>query len=495
MNRNQLEHNLNSLLKVHGSKIASKITEESRRLGLTVTSLDGSTKDIPVSATVKIIEQSELEVTRLQSQQLSEISLKISQNIFNLPKLTDCLTSGLSPKEQHFAKLNGKSLTQLATTRVDYIGEGKHRRALELNATIPAMQGYSDIAVQSFLKGIGSHLNLNISELDEMILKNGENAKALLLSLLQGYQEWSNKPHPFPRNIAILCRKNDSQLGELRYLEKKFSQWGVETHVIHPSDLEKSRDNHQIIAKGIRFDMVYRHLFVRRLEELNPEEEYLLTNLFEKSITGEVLILNPPSSQIEVKSLFALLSESMENSTLSKQLNLSDNDLMMLTEIIPWTRIFSGDNVFKKVISAPEEFVLKRSWDYGGRAVFIGKEEHLPSFQDRARQIWPHMKNPNWQTVCEMAINDDRSGGFIVQRAIPISSEKHMFCIGNEIQELDVYVDFSMYGTAGIHQSIPWQGVCRASVSTIVNIMGGGGLVPVLQYEVAKKLYEKLKVV
>jgi hypothetical protein len=57
---------------------------------------------------------------------------------------------------------------------------------------------------------------------------------------------------------------------------------------------------------------------------------------------------------------------------------------------------------------------------------------------------------------------------------------------------MDLYVDFSAYASVGVEEKIPWGGVCRGSVSQIVNIQGGGGVLPLLSTEVADDLAARL---
>jgi hypothetical protein len=52
-----------------------------------------------------------------------------------------------------------------------------------------------------------------------------------------------------------------------------------------------------------------------------------------------------------------------------------------------------------------------------------------------------------------------------------------------------MFVDFSAYASLGMHPP-PWGGVCRASSSSIVNIVGGGGVAPLLRDDVAAELLD-----
>src|SRR5438034_636139 len=74
---------------------------------------------------------------------------------------------------------------RLATARVDYlVDEAGRPRALEVNATIPAMQGYSDIVAAAFLREVSRERGAPESLAAALLDENGRNADMLLDSLL-----------------------------------------------------------------------------------------------------------------------------------------------------------------------------------------------------------------------------------------------------------------------------------------------------------------------
>jgi hypothetical protein len=94
----------------------------------------------------------------------------------------------------------------------------------------------------------------------------------------------------------------------------------------------------------------------------------------------------------------------------------------------------------------------------------------------------------SWEALCARALADRKGGGFIVQELVETQPEPHVICEGNSQTPVDLYVDFSTYASVGLAKQPPWTGVCRGSVSHIVNLHGGGGLLPLLSEEVAKSL-------
>jgi hypothetical protein len=79
-------------------------------------------------------------------------------------------------------------------------------------------------------------------------------------------------------------------------------------------------------------------------------------------------------------------------------------------------------------------------------------------------------------------------GGFVVQRLVEIETERHLLCSGATQLPTDLFVDFSAYASVGLDTQPKWGGVCRGSLSHIVNIVGGGGVLPLITTEVARSL-------
>lgn len=449
--------------------------------GLAVTKKeDGSVRPIPITATPVIVEGAELARRQRLAALLASAGLKMSRAVLEGLR-RDIVFNGLSPLEQQLAQATFRSLETLVTTRVDFfVSEAVH--ALELNATIPAMQAYSDIAANTFLEVVGRHWGASPAQISTWQSKNGSNAKALFDALMAGYAKV--RPGKKPSRMALLCRRNDAQLTEQRSLCARFNELGVEAEVVHPDQLSGTD---RVIANGTPIDLVYRHLFVRRLEEADlPGAEYVKALLAEPNGTRAV-VLNPPASQVEVKAVFGLMSEAVEDGAIAKAAGLTDDELSAIRTSVPWTRLFKGEARLKEVLANPDRYVLKRSWDYGGRAVFVGRTRHEASFGDRVKAAYGQALD--WEAMCRRAIEDASGGGFVVQQVIDIQPERHLLCSGESQAWADLFVDFSSYASVGLPDQPAWGGVCRGSISHIVNIVGGGGVLPLLTAEVAQALH------
>ncbi len=448
--------------------------------GLAVTNKDdGSTKPIPITATPVIIDGAELQRRQKISALLSSATLKMARAVLD-GLHRDVVFCGLSPLEQLMAEATYQRLSTLVTTRVDFFA-GQKLSALEVNATIPAMQGYSDIAANTFIEVVGRFWRAPDHVIAGWQAKNGSNALALYRALLGGYSQV--RPGKTPERVALLSRRNDAQATEQKYLCERFRDLGAEADIVHPDQL--SGDD-KVRANGKAYDLVYRHLFVRRLEEEGMVGAGYVRQLLAEPNGTRAVVLNPPASQVEVKAVFALLSEATQNAEIAKAAFLSAEELEAINATVPWTRVFRGEALLATVSKNPDQYVLKRSWDYGGRAVFVGRTRNESSFAERVKTAYGEALD--WNGLCAKAVVDPTGGGFVVQHVVDIHPENHVLCSASTQESVDLYVDFSAYASVGLPQQPAWGGVCRGSLSHIVNIVGGGGVLPLITDEVATRL-------
>lgn len=448
--------------------------------GLAVTTQDGGTRPIPIAALPVVLEGDEIVRRQRLAAQLSSAGLKMARAALAHAELRSRVLGALSPLEAELAVL--RPVTLLATTRVDFL-EGATLQALELNATIPAMQGYSDIAAEAFLDVVGQAAGASEATVARWRANNGSNARALFDALCAGYARV--RPGQLPARLALLCRRHDAQLTELCYLRDRVRSFGLEADVIHPDQI--ADDDAAVRVGGRRYDLVYRHLFVRRVEQQGFAGAGAARRLLADDNGRRAVLLNPPASHVEVKTVFALLSSSVGDHALARAASLTDDERAAVVAAVPWTRALGDEDVLARVVGEPDRFVLKRAWDYGGRAVFIGRERDEPGFAARVRAAWPDA-DPSWSSVCARAGADLRGGGFVVQQLVDAAPSPNLLCEATGVTAAALTVDFSAYASVGLDVEPRWGAVCRGAPSRIVNIVGGGGVVPVLRADVAREL-------
>ena len=458
-----------------------KLAQSAVEAGLFITDAQtGEQTPIPLSANPVVVSEAKLRQCRELAHHLMSAGVKMAYALQNGAP-PERIWRALSPLEKSLVR---PSPPVLATTRVDcFPSEGK-LLAMELNATIPAMQVYSDIAAAQTIAAHGERLGLGAAALSKLQEDNGSNTRALWESLLLAYAQ--KRPGQQPERLGILCRRNDAQLSELLYLKRAFSGFGLETQVLYPDQLEANKAAEGFWANGTFYDLVYRHFFLHRLEEKREGYGLLRSLLARADGTSGTLVFNPPAAPVEIKATFALLSESTENEALAALAKLSPKEREAIARLVPWTRIFEGNALLECVKQAPERYVLKQNWSYGGKAVFIGKARFEPGFAERCQQVFGQPLS--WEALCQRAFESREGGGYIVQELVENVPKAHMLCTPSEVSPCLLFVDFSLFGSVGIHPLPRWGGVCRGSLSRVVNILGGGGLVPLLKEEVAKHL-------
>jgi hypothetical protein len=473
---------------------SAQLAKDAHAAGLAVTLADGKTRAIPVTASPVILEDAEIEQRAKTSRLLASATFKMAKAALAGWMREDLLAS-MSPLERSLAVATGAKVSHLATVRVDYFVSDRPW-ALEINATIPAMQAYSDIAAEQFLRAVGRQAGASAETISEWIVQNGSNTRSLFDALMATYALERGKDAR-PRRMVLLSRPQDAQLTEQRHLARRFTEFGVASSTAHPTDLTISRG--AVSLRGEPVDLIYRHLFVRRLEEMDAAP---LKQLYADAPTGKVSLINAPASHVEVKGVFAELSRALTEPELATEAGLTPEELTEVRASVPWTRRFlpgpatlsDGSRIpdlIAHVASEPARYVLKRSWDYGGKQVFLGGTVGEPVFDERVEAAYGSALT--WDALCQKASVDPAGGGFVVQEVVLTQAEPHLLCTPTELKPVDLFVDYSGYASVGGASGVHWGGVCRGSVSRIVNIVGGGGVIPLLRRPVADALMKALE--
>lgn len=396
-------------------------------------------------------------------------------------RLASLLYAGFTPLEHACLARDPDRLFTVATARVDFFrGPDGVARALELNATIPAMQGYSDLIAHRWLAEVAAERGVDPAP---AIARAGSNTADLLASLLAHYRRAGGRAE-MPA-ILIVSRRGDSQLGELRHYERAFTDAGHRARHVWVDELELDGDG-VVTVRGERYDLVYRHIFARRVEEGSVMARLLLD-------PGPNVLLNPVLSPLEVKGVLGLLDEDQT----SPFLPLFDDERAAVARRVPWTRVLRAEPAVTPDGRVPDlaawvaanapRLVVKRSWDYGGKGVLIGTDAE-GSARERIAQIYPGCDG--WAEFVARAAVD--ANVWVVQALVPPPEVRHLLVVRDEADRPvaswhDVFVDVNAYACLGV-DARPRGGVSRASSSKIVNIAGGGGVTPLIPASVLASL-------
>src|SRR5437763_567691 len=152
----------------------------------------------------------------------------------------------LSPMESEALATRSREAEELLHSRIDwFVDRDGNVRALEVNATIPAMQVYSDAAARGWVEAV-------VPARDQDSRRADGNADWLLDALLAAARV-RERPH----RVQILHREGDPQQSELRVLAAMLRDRGVEARTCTPAEVSLDGDPHRVL---------YRHLFARYVE-------------------------------------------------------------------------------------------------------------------------------------------------------------------------------------------------------------------------------------
>ena len=400
--------------------------------------------------------------------------------------LADALLGELAPIEREIVAARYRKVERLATVRADlFVDPAGVDRLLEINATIPSMQGYSDIAAQAFVHAVLDAFGRDPDGAAEILAANGSNAADLLDSLVACHrEEGGTRDRP---SIALVHRRDDSQLGELEFLASRFRDLGHDARTVIADDVALSPGGRACIG-DFSPDVLYRHVFATRVDPATPIATILLKP------EGHFLF-NPVDPHLEQKGMLAELSAASVDEGRRDALGVSADDAALVRAHVPWTRRLRGGpstdaagrpiaDLVAHVRDRQAAWVIKRSWDFGGKGVFLGAE--YGDEGSRARAVAPFGAELSWTGHVEACASEAR---WVVQERVPLVARPLWIASADGAREIPAFVDVSAYTNLGVSGATPGGGVCRASSSAIVNIQSGGGVVPLLSAEAADRLF------
>lgn len=422
--------------------------------GMTVLRPDGSVVPIPLVAEPEVLSRAALERVATEAHSILSGAVKLARYLVASGDARD-REALLGP----FQGLEAEAMAALFTeapcpavvARVDFLvprDPGAEPRALELNATIPAMPAYADLAAHSWLVAAARARGLAPREERELLATCGSHMEALRETLLGFYRSrGGTRERP---SIAVVARQGDAQIGELRRLAEHFRQMGHEAENLVPDDCQPEQ-----------WDFLYRHVWAHRTSPDAP---------FARALRhpGRFVLANPVNGLLEAKALFARLSECAEDPRLAALAGLDAGELAAARRL-PFTRRLEP-SLLPRLLAEREGWVLKRSWDYGGKSVHLGAE----------------MAQDEWRRAVEAALADGRGGGFVAQERVFAARRPATRIAPEGDSRAEMVRDVSTY--CGLGPVWPQGSVVRAAASPVVNILGGGGLAPVVPEDVLARL-------
>ena len=391
---------------------------------------------IPLLLSPSSLPRSELSALGRGARLITSALVKVARDLIERrSEKARLLFHHLCPLEKEALARRWREAEDLLHARIDWFVEKDGRlQALEVNATIPAMQIYSDAAVHGWVQAVRPTR-------EPVLGSHPGNGPWLVDALLQAARGRAQ-----PIKVQLLHREGDPQVTELTALAALLRDRGLEARTCTPADVVLDGDPHRVL---------YRHLFARYVE---PRSE-LGRAFLDPEKHG---IWNRVDGWLETKGLFAELSMQAHAAFLSA------DERAAVAELVPWTRLL--DDIEDQALGDGDRYVLKKSHDYGGKSVVIGREAGPAAFKQALARA-----------------RSDPPGSWVAQELIDAPSLDRYLCSETGARRLALHLDVSTY--ASLIEGVREGGsVVRAAPGRIVNIVGGGGVAPLFADDVLREV-------
>src|SRR3954468_14725590 len=392
---------------------------------------------IPLVLSPSALPREELAALGRGARLITSALVKVARELIERrPEKARLLFHHLSPLESEALRTRWREAEELLHSRIDwFVDQDGSVRALEVNATIPAMQVYSDAAARGWVEAVAPSRSAAHAG-------NPANATWLLDALLAAAR--TREP---PLRFQIVHREGDPQITELLALAALLRERGFEARTRSPADVVLDGDPHRVL---------YRHLFARYVEPGSALGRAFL----DPRRHG---IWNAVDGWLETKGLFAELSLCAARAGF-----LTSEERSAVAELVPWTRLL--DDIDDAALGDGDGFVLKKPHDYGGKSVVIGREVGPAAFH---------------QALARARADD--AGSWVAQQLVDAPAIERYLCAETGARRLSLHLDISTY--ASLIPGVPDGGsVCRAAPGRVVNIVGGGGVAPLFAEDVLAEL-------
>ena len=413
-----------------------ELAKEAQRRASALGLLRGATP-IPLVLSPCALPREELAALGHGARLITSALVKVARDLIERrPEKARLLFDHLSPLESAALQSRWREAEELLHSRIDwFVGRDGGVKALEVNATIPAMQVYSDAAAGGWVEAVAPSRA-------KALARNPSNAAWLIDALLTAARRRER-----PLQVQLLHRDGDPQVTELRALAAMLRERGIEARTCTPPEVALDGDPHRVL---------YRHLFARFVEPASPLGRAFL----DPEKHG---MWNRVDGWLETKGLFAELSLGAARAGF-----LSGEERSAVTELVPWTRLL--DDIDDSALGDGDRYVLKKSHDYGGKSVVIGREAGPRAFGQALARA-----------------RGDAPGSWVAQELVDAPAIDRFLCAEGGARRLPLHLDISTY--ASLVPGVPDGGsVCRAAPGRVVNIVGGGGVAPLFADDVLAAL-------
>src|SRR3990172_809851 len=186
--------------------------EEAWRGGMTVEGPDGVVVEIPLVAEPEVLSRADLSLLAVEARAILSGAVKLARALLETGDERDRqgLMGPFQGREaEAMARLFDEAPCPAIVARVDFLApvDGPPR-ALELNATIPAMPGYADLAAHAWLRAAARARGMTPRQANDLVALAGSNMEALREALTAFYR-WRGGARAGP-SIALVARPGDA---------------------------------------------------------------------------------------------------------------------------------------------------------------------------------------------------------------------------------------------------------------------------------------------
>jgi len=342
----------------------------------------------------------------------------------------------------------------MQVARFDGLLDGTNLALLEFNCDSPGGAGYGDVIHEAF-RGV---LDRNPELARGRQLKSPSHVDALRETLLDCYRSWrEDRPAPREPTVVLADWPDVGSRPDIDVTVERLRQAGVDARFADPRELVLDGDG--LVHQGDPVHLVYKRVITSELLERDGTGD-----LLEAYRAGGVCMVNAPRSVIVGnKKVMAALRQP------SVRAEMTPEQRAAVERFVPWTAVLEDGPVEidglrvdlrDLVLDNKDELVLKPARGYGGNGV------HLGAATDAA----------TWGAL----VDDHLDGGdWVVQRAATIPQDLYPMLDDGEVRLAPTNVNVNPFVFGGAYAGA----YTRISQQQVINVSGGGGLVPTLTVE------------
>lgn len=356
----------------------------------------------------------------------------------------------LSPEAQALMEIDPGFPRNVTFARFDAFLQGEALKVIELNCDSPAGAGYADLLQEMLFEE-----KLLQSFFSEHAVKREFRRERVLTALLEIWEEFGGYEVP---NIAIVDWRTVRTQPEFEAFKEFFEAKGYKTTIADPRELIYKGG--KLYHKNFRIHLVYRRVIFDELLERLDEVRDFIQAYREKA----VCVVNPLRSRLgSVKSLLSILTNPEYDHFFTEEENRVKRDYLCWTRrLVDADKFYGGKKIYLVdfLKDEKETLILKPSFGYGGKGVWIGRES----------------KDEDWNGAIDRALK----GEYVVQEFVNIPIITVPTVVNRKLDFAYKKINLNCF----VVGSKLAGNFSRLSDESVINVARGGGLIPAVAGEI-----------